>query len=243
MILHNCLKIENSHGRKSSSIVRVYYPDPALATTTPGSKKSKKKIREDVIKIDYNNTECTDKFNCALHQTMLRTDDYLKSVLNTFNSVPNPIKKGKQIYTSYFDNAKEPYYLLWDNDKNLGKEKYNLESIKKSGGAKKIIQRKSINKHKIMYKNNDLYIIMNSFITQQNKQLLWNTLVKVPLFNKIEQSEKITWFETQINNIYNHNKNTHHSNNDLRTFNKDAITILINILKQIPKRNRHRLNK
>jgi hypothetical protein len=73
---------------------------------------------------------------------------------------------------------------------------------------------------------------MNSFITQQNKQLLWNTLVKVPLFNKIEQNEKITWFETQINNIYNHNKNTHESNNDLRTFNKDAITILINILKQ-----------
>ena len=87
-----------------------------------------------------------------------------------------------------------------------------------------------------MYKNNDLYIIMNSFITQQNKQLLWNTLVKVPLFNKIEQNEKITWFETQINNIYNHNKNTHHSNNDLRTFNKDAITILINILKQIPEK-------
>ena len=87
-----------------------------------------------------------------------------------------------------------------------------------------------------MYKNNDLYIIMNSFITQQNKQLLWNTLVKVPLFNKIEQSEKITWFETQINNIYNHNKNTHQSNNDLRTFNKDAITILINILKQIPEK-------
>lgn len=87
-----------------------------------------------------------------------------------------------------------------------------------------------------MYKNNDLYIIMNSFITQQNKQLLWNTLVKVPLFNKIEQSDKITWFETQINNIYNHNKNTHQSNNDLRTFNKDAITILINILKQIPEK-------
>ena len=87
-----------------------------------------------------------------------------------------------------------------------------------------------------MYKNNDLYIIMNSFITQQNKQLLWNTLIKVPLFNKIEQSEKITWFETQINNIYNHNKNTHQSNNDLRTFNKDAITILINILKQIPEK-------
>ena len=87
-----------------------------------------------------------------------------------------------------------------------------------------------------MYKNNDLYIIMNSFITQQNKQLLWNTLVKVPLFNKIEQNEKITWFETQINNIYNHNKNTHESNNDLRTFNKDAITILINILKQIPEK-------
>ena len=87
-----------------------------------------------------------------------------------------------------------------------------------------------------MYKNNDLYIIMNSFITQQNKQLLWNTLVKVPLFNKIEQNEKITWFETQINNIYNHNKNTHDNNNDLRTFNKDAITILINILKQIPEK-------
>ena len=87
-----------------------------------------------------------------------------------------------------------------------------------------------------MYKNNDLYIIMNSFITQQNKQLLWNTLIKVPLFNKIEQSEKITWFETQINNIYNHNKNTHQSNNDLRTFNRDAITILINILKQIPEK-------
>jgi hypothetical protein len=123
---------------KSSSIVRVYYPDPDLASNTPGSKKSKKKIREDVIKIDYNNTECTDKFNCALHQTMLRTDDYLKSVLNTFNSVPNPImQKGKQVYTSYFDDAKEPYYLVWDDDKTYGKEKYNLESIKKSGGTKR----------------------------------------------------------------------------------------------------------
>jgi hypothetical protein len=108
--------------------------------------------------------------------------------------------------------------------------------LRNQEGQKGIIQRKSINKHKIMYKNNDLYIIMNSFITQQNKQLLWNTLVKVPLFNKIEQSDKITWFETQINNIYNHNKNTHQSNNDLRTFNKDAITILINILKQIPEK-------
>lgn len=85
-----------------------------------------------------------------------------------------------------------------------------------------------------MYKNNDLYIIMDSFITQQNKQLLWNILIKVPLFNKIEQNDRFTWFETQINNIYQHNKNTHHRNSDLRTFNKDAITIMINILKQIP---------
>ena len=117
-------------------------------------------------------------------------------------------------------------------------EKKNIiwKVLRNQVGQKGIIQRKSINKRKIMYKNNDLYIIMNSFITQQNKQLLWNTLVKVPLFNKIEQNEKITWFETQINNIYNHNKNTHESNNDLRTFNKDAITILINILKQIPEK-------
>tara|TARA_B100001173_G_C15997061_1_gene551621 strand:- start:315 stop:914 length:600 start_codon:yes stop_codon:yes gene_type:complete len=87
-----------------------------------------------------------------------------------------------------------------------------------------------------MYKNNNLYIIMDSFITQQNKQLLWNILIKVPLFNKIEQNGRIVWFERQINNIYQHNKNTHHSNSDLRTFNKDAITIMINILKQIPEK-------
>jgi len=87
-----------------------------------------------------------------------------------------------------------------------------------------------------MYKNNDLYIIMDSFITQQNKQLLWNILIKVPLFNKIEQNGRNAWFETQINNIYHHNKNTHQNNSDLRTFNKDAITIMINILKQIPEK-------
>ena len=124
---------------KSSSIVRVYYPNPDLTTSTPTSKKSKNKIREDVIKIDYNNTECTDKFNCALHQTMLRTDDYLKSVLNTFNNVNNPkMKKSKQIYTSYFDNKddpKKPYYLVWDDDKDYGRETYNLDSVK--GGSKK----------------------------------------------------------------------------------------------------------
>jgi hypothetical protein len=121
---------------KSSSIVRVYYPNPDSTTSTPTTKKSKNKIREDVIKIDYNNTECTDKFNCALHQTMLRTDDYLKSVLNTFNNVNNPkMKKSKQIYTSYFDDPKKPYYLVWDDDKNLGRQTYNLDSVK--GGSKK----------------------------------------------------------------------------------------------------------
>jgi len=128
---------------KSSSIVRVYYPNPDLTSSTPTSKKSKNKIREDVIKIDYNNTDCTGKFNCALHQTMLRTDDYLKSVLNTFNNVNNPkMQKGKEIYTSYFDDPKNPYYLVWDDDKDYGKETYNLDSVKAKGGSKKNITKK-----------------------------------------------------------------------------------------------------
>jgi len=75
---------------------------------------------------------------------------------------------------------------------------------------------------------------MESFITQKNKMLLWNTITQVPLFDKITKEQKISWFETQINNIYTHNKSSHINNTDLRTFNKEALSIMINILKQIP---------
>ena len=75
---------------------------------------------------------------------------------------------------------------------------------------------------------------MESFMTVQNKTLLWNTLIKLPLLSKIDKEQQILWFETQINNIYSHNKSSHSQNTDLYTFNKEALSIMINILKQVP---------
>ena len=80
---------------------------------------------------------------------------------------------------------------------------------------------------------------MDSFITQSNKQLLWNTIVKIPLFNKINKEEQIKWFETQVYNIYAHNKTTHAENKELLAFNKDALKIMINIFKNVPEKIIH----
>ena len=135
---------DNARTKKTSSVVYVYYGDPALEDKNGNSndkngnsndKKMKKRVREDIIKIDHLNRECTDKFSCALNKTIERSEDFLKSTLNTFNGIKGkPPMIHKEIHTSYFEktNTKQPYYLVWDDQRDYDTIEYNT-----SGGRKK----------------------------------------------------------------------------------------------------------
>ena len=135
---------DEARSNKTSSVVYVYYGDPALEDKNGNSndkngnsndKKMKKRVREDIIKIDHLNRECTDKFSCALNKTIERSEDFLKSTLNTFNGIKGkPPMIHKEIHTSYFEktNTKQPYYLVWDDQRDYDTIEYNT-----SGGRKK----------------------------------------------------------------------------------------------------------
>ena len=83
-----------------------------------------------------------------------------------------------------------------------------------------------------MYKKNNLYIIMNPFLSQSNKQRLLQTLQKVPLFkDQIPYNEQFAWLQEQMSMIYDYNR-SYLETSDLHSFNKDAISLIINILKQ-----------
>ena len=129
---------EEVNNKKTSSVVYVYYGDPALADKFGNSNKKKdKRVREDIVKIDHLDTNCTDKFSCALNHTVERSEDFLKSTLNTFNGVESPVMKKKAIHTSYFDKSndnKAPYYLLWDDQRDYSKIEYKTKDT--SGGKK-----------------------------------------------------------------------------------------------------------
>lgn len=128
---------DDARTKKSSSVVYVYYGDPALEDkngNNNGDKKAKR-VREDIIKIDHLSRECTDKFSCALNKTIERSEDFLKSTLNTFNGIKGkPPMKPKEIHTSYFEKkgAEQPYYLLWDDQRDYDRIEYVT-----SGGRKK----------------------------------------------------------------------------------------------------------
>ena len=127
---------ERDHARtkKSSSVIYVYYGDPALADKNSNSNKEKR-VREDIIKIDHLSRECTDKFSCALNKTIERSEDFLKSTLNTFNGIKGkPPMKSKEIHTSYFEKkgTELPYYLVWDDQRDYDRIEYDT-----SGGRKK----------------------------------------------------------------------------------------------------------
>lgn len=132
---------------KTSSVVYVYYGDPALEDNVgnnnngnnnngnSNNKKRMERVREDIIKIDHLNRECTDKFSCALNKTIERSEDFLKSTLNTFNGIKGkPPMISKEIHTSYFEKngTKPPYYLVWDDQRDYDTIEYNT-----SGGRKK----------------------------------------------------------------------------------------------------------
>jgi hypothetical protein len=128
---------ERDHARtkKTSSVVYVYYGDPAIPDDNSNGDKKAKRVREDIIKIDHLSRECTDKFSCALNKTIERSEDFLKSTLNTFNGIKGkPPMKSKEIHTSYFEKkgAELPYYLVWDDQRDYDRIEYDT-----SGGRKK----------------------------------------------------------------------------------------------------------
>ena len=73
---------------------------------------------------------------------------------------------------------------------------------------------------------------MNPFLSQSNKQRLLQTLQKVPLFkDQIPNDEQFAWLQEQMSMIYDYNR-SYLETSDLHSFNKDAISLIINILKQ-----------
>jgi len=126
---------DDARTKKTSSVVYVYYGDPAIPDANSNGEKKAKRVREDIIKIDHLNRECTDKFSCALNKTIERSEDFLKSTLNTFNGIKGkPPMISKEIHTSYFEKNgnNPPYYLVWDDQIDYDRIEYNT-----SGGRKK----------------------------------------------------------------------------------------------------------
>lgn len=75
---------------------------------------------------------------------------------------------------------------------------------------------------------------MDLFIKSSNKLCMWNIISQLPIFDeKIKKEQQLQWFELQIENIYNSNKNYPLTNENIKEFNKNSLTIMINILKKI----------
>lgn len=72
----------------------------------------------------------------------------------------------------------------------------------------------------------------NLYIHPQNQQLLWNILLKTPLFNQINTQYREHWFKNIIQLFYE--KNTIIDNpQSLQLINKDTIQYMIHVLKQM----------
>ena len=73
----------------------------------------------------------------------------------------------------------------------------------------------------------------SSFLSSKNQTTILNILLRIPLFNEcISPAEQTQWIEQQMALIYSHNEQ-HAKESKLIDFNKDAISILIGILKQL----------
>jgi hypothetical protein len=70
---------------------------------------------------------------------------------------------------------------------------------------------------------------MNLFVNHENQTILWNTINKHPLFEKIKTThEKDQWFRRMIEQTYINEKN---NNKTLQELNRETIAKMISILK------------
>ena len=74
---------------------------------------------------------------------------------------------------------------------------------------------------------------MNLYILPENQKMIWDTISKVPLFQKLsnETHNSEQWFQNMIQ--YHHNKiqNNHLNKNELRNLNKETIQYMLRDLK------------
>ena len=75
---------------------------------------------------------------------------------------------------------------------------------------------------------------MSLFILPENQKLIWNTMNKVPSFQKMGENttdDREAWFKNIIQDIYDKNKNKSVSVQELRQLNKETISLMISRLK------------
>ena len=75
---------------------------------------------------------------------------------------------------------------------------------------------------------------MSLFILPENQKLIWNTMNKVPSFQKMGENttdDREAWFKNIIQDIYDKNENKSVSVQELRQLNKETISLMISRLK------------
>ena len=77
---------------------------------------------------------------------------------------------------------------------------------------------------------------MSIYITTENQTLLWNTVKKIALFEKLSTEEREPWFREIIQKFYENNRFKTLSLTELKQLNRDTITYMMNALKEIDHR-------
>ena len=75
---------------------------------------------------------------------------------------------------------------------------------------------------------------MSLFILPENQKLIWNTINKVPSFQKMGENmsdNRELWFKDIIQQVYDNNKTKNLSVQELRQLNKETISTMISQLK------------
>jgi hypothetical protein len=72
---------------------------------------------------------------------------------------------------------------------------------------------------------------MSYYIQPQNQTLLWNTIQKNPIFDKIGPNRE-NWFKSVIQRFYQENGNRIYTQSDLQTINRATISYMIQLLNQ-----------
>ena len=75
---------------------------------------------------------------------------------------------------------------------------------------------------------------MNLYILPENQKMIWDTISKVPLFQKLcnETHNGEQWFQNMIQIHYNKIQNNQLNKNDLRSLNKETIQYMLRNLKE-----------
>ena len=77
---------------------------------------------------------------------------------------------------------------------------------------------------------------MSIYITTENQTLLWNTVKKIALFEKLSTEEREPWFREITQKFYENNRFKTLSLTELKQLNRDTITYMMNSLKELDHR-------